>query len=129
MPVIRWTVLTALAFCIAGAAQAQNRQPISTSLTECSVIFTELADLGTRRGKDQAMTDAALVSASLFIVEARAQAGREGVSEPYGHVQAEQARLTEKWSGRFSSLRLLGENKDWIDYCRALGKSRGLTLP
>ncbi|TMV10245.1 hypothetical protein FGK63_04055 [Ruegeria sediminis] len=129
MPAVRRQFTVALAICVAGAAQAQNRQPISTSLTECSVIFTELADLGARRGKDEDTVNAALVSASLFLVEAREQAGREGTSEPYGHIQSEQDRLAEKWEGRFSSLILLNENKDWIDYCRALGKNRGLALP
>ncbi len=126
---VRWTHLTALALSFAGAAQAQNRQSISTSLTECSVIFSELAEIGAKREKDEKTVNAALVSASLFLVKAREQARFEGDLTPYSTIQSEQERLTTKWDGRFSSLWLLNENKDWIEYCRALGRDRGLTLP
>ncbi len=129
MPRVLCNLLAALVLSNAGAAQAQNRQPISTSLAECSVIFTELAELGSRRGKDDDTVNAALVSASLFVVEAREQADLEGHTDPYRHIHSEQDRLTEKWDGRFSSLLRLSENKDWIDYCRALGENRGITLP
>lgn len=125
----RLNLVAALVIGLAGAAHAQNRQPISKSLTECSVIFTELAELGTRRNKDQTTIDAALASAALFVVEARSQATQENVPDPYKYVQSEQTRLLEKWDGRFGRPLLLNENKDWIDYCRALGKDRGLTLP
>ncbi len=93
------------------------------------MIFSELAELATRRGKDSQDVNAALVSASLFTVEARTQAEREGENDPYAHIHEEQIRLSEKWEGRFGSLVLLRKNKDWIDYCRALGKDRGLSLP
>ncbi|WP_281972563.1 hypothetical protein [Ruegeria faecimaris] len=125
----RPTLISALVICFAGAADAQNRQPLSTSLTECSVIFTEQAELRARRNKDQTTTDAVLASAALFVVEARDQAAMEGIKNPYKHIQSAQVRLSETWHVRFGNLALLNENKDWIDYCRALGKDRGLTLP
>jgi len=122
-------VLVVLAICFAGAAQAQNRQAISTSLTECSMIYAELAALGARKGKDGATVNAMQATSTVFLVHARAQAEAEGRPDPYAAIRSEQDRLQEKWDGRFRSFLRLGENKDWIDYCRALGQSRGITPP
>jgi len=93
------------------------------------VIFSELAALGARKGKNGSTVNAMQVTSALFLVHARSQAQAEGQSNPYSAIQYEQGRLQEKWDGRFSSILRLGENKDWIDYCTALGQSRGISLP
>ena len=104
-------------------------QPISTSLAECSVIFTELAEVAERRNKPKDDISAVIRSATVFERAAFDQAKREGRPDPYDHVLSDLNRLTKKWHGRFGKITLVQENKDWIDYCRSLGKNRGLELP
>lgn len=119
----------ALATTVAGAAHAQNRQAISISLTECSVIFSGLADLGLRRNKPQSEIREISATATAFREEALSQAQQEGQPDPQNYVLIQTDRLADKWLGRFGKIGLLQENKDWIDYCRALGKSRKIPLP
>ncbi|QGX99954.1 hypothetical protein EI983_17435 [Roseovarius faecimaris] len=114
---------------LALGGMAQASQPISTSLTECNVIFSELAVIGEARGKSQDEIAAITRSATVFLDAAFAQAKHEGQPDAYEHVRSDLHRLTDKWDGRFSRITLLNENMEWIKYCRALGKDRGLELP
>ncbi|WP_137703128.1 hypothetical protein [Marimonas lutisalis] len=122
-------IAAALSFGLAGAnaGTAQNRQPISTSLTECAVIYEEIATEGARRGAMSRPEIPELQeNAQRFRVEALAQARREGRRDPKSHLEEETTRLTSKWDGRFANLLEIRNNADWLDYCRALGRSRGI---
>jgi len=123
------TTILALAISVAGATHSQGKQAISTSLSECSVIFVELAEVGLRRNKPQDSVEKISATASAFFKEAILQAQREGRAAPKDYVAAEYHRLLDKWQGRFGKITYLSENKDWVDYCRALGKSRKIPLP
>ena len=64
--------------------------------------------------------------AEAFRAAAVKEAQREGVAEPEVHVTTWLETHRGKWDGRLQKLTLLTENKDWIDYCRALGRDRGV---
>ncbi|MDQ2089417.1 hypothetical protein [Marimonas arenosa] len=118
--------LVVLPALIAGAVMAQNRQPISTSLAECAVIHEELVSVARRRGKPEGEVEKLVDDAVLFRTAAWSEARREGRHDPKAHVAAQGTRLGEKWQGQFGNIFRLRKNKDWIDYCHALGKSRGV---
>ncbi len=83
-----------------------------------------------RRGREETDVRHAADMAVRFAEAARheADAERQGGSEP--HLSAIFSEMEQKWDGRFSNPMKLSENKDWIDYCRALGRDRGiLTRP
>ncbi len=122
---IRLAVSAAFLSAIAGTAIAQNSQPISTSLAECSAIFGEVARMGANRGRDRAETARLDMSADLFFDNAIIQAGAEGFEDPDSRVEQTYTAMVEKWSGQFSSLWNLRKNLDWINYCRALGEDCG----
>lgn len=106
--------------------QAQNVQPISTSLAECAVIHHEIAGLRSARRRGAEKEALLREGVRLFREEAVRQAAAEGVADPEAHVAALEPDLAAKWSGRMSSLLKLRENYDWIEYCRALGEDRGI---
>ncbi len=107
-------------------AFGQNVQPISTSLAECAVIYTEIAGLRPARRRSPEKQELMYAGADLFAEEAVRQASAEGIADPEAHVRDLRADLATKWSGRMSSLLKLRENVDWIEYCAALGEDRGL---
>jgi len=109
-----------------GTANAQGRQPISTSLVECAAIYAELATLAERRGRDETDIGHATDMSVRFAEAALRQAGGEGRSDPQAHLSTIFSEMERKWNGRFSNPMKLSENKDWIDYCRALGRDRGI---
>ena len=111
---------------LATAGAAESVQPISVSLVECGAIFDEVADLGDRKGRKASDVDKLRRTASLFRDEAAAQAQAEGIADTGGHVITHSTAMADKWQGRFGSVMLFAENKDWIDYCEALGTDRGL---
>lgn len=69
------------------------------------------------------------VSAEAYAADAVAQAGREGVADPQAHIGLVLDQKRDDWSGRLSSPWKLRENKEWLDYCRSLGRHRGLPVP
>jgi len=111
---------------LASAGVAQNVQPISVSLVECGSIFDELAILGEQKGRTGKDVAKMRRAATIFRDEAAVQAGREGIADTSGHVIDTAAKMDEKWQGRFSQVFKFNENKDWITYCEALGRDRGL---
>ncbi|MEO1274329.1 MAG: hypothetical protein AAFV96_02710 [Pseudomonadota bacterium] len=115
---------TAACLIVLAAAPLQASQPISTSLMECGAIFDELADIAARRGRSAADIEKADKAAWAFREAALIEAEREGRAaealDPVG------VAMAKKWDGRFTDVLRLGENKDWIDYCNALGKDRGV---
>ncbi len=117
--------LAILLCLLAGMAQAQNRQPISISLLECHVIYEEIGNLSAARNRG---TDRDLVqgAARAFLEAAHVQASDEGHTDTRAWAGEHYPGLHEKWDGRFSELLTFAENKDWIDYCKALGRSRGV---
>lgn len=115
--------LAGLALHLAAPVAAQ--QAMSRSMVECSVIYTEVAAFSTAdrhadrraeaRGFARAFAEAALV-----------RAGAEGQPVPADYVEAQQRALQEKWAGRFASVMKFGENREWLSYCNAFGRSQGL---
>ena len=111
---------------VASAAAAQNVQPISVSLVECASIFDELATLGEQKGRSGKDVAKMRRAATIFRDEGAAQAESEGIADAGAHVIATTAEMDEKWQGRFGKVFLFHENKEWISYCEALGRDRGL---
>jgi hypothetical protein len=105
---------------------ALAQQALSKSMVECAVIYEEIVILGRSKGrKEQEITRFRDGSAS-FLKAAGAQARAENQPDPGKYILQLQNALQEKWSGRFSSVLTVTENKDWIDYCKAFGRERGL---
>ena len=111
---------------VCGAVSAQGRQPISTSMVECAAIYGELARIAERRGRDRADIRHATDMSVRFAEAALRQAASEGKSGAQDHLSTVFSETEQKWSGRFSNPMKLSDNKDWIDYCRALGRDRGI---
>lgn len=126
----RASVLMALTLALVPLGdRAEARQAISVSLTECSAIFGEMTGFTSAGSTPERREKAARMSAAMHSAALR-EARREGIADPDAHVAHWFARLQDKWDGRFQDITLIGENKDWIDYCRSLGKDRGvLPLP
>jgi hypothetical protein len=119
-------VVLAAVPALPGTAQAQNRQPISTSLVECAAIFANFALSMADKGKPAAEVASTQKAADAFVAEAVAQATREGVADPRGHIVALGAEMAASWENRLADLAKFTENMDWIDYCAALGESRNI---
>lgn len=115
-----------LSLSAASVAEAQNRQPISTSLVECAAIFGELATVGELRGRDASDVSQARDAAARFSEAALVQARNEGQRDPKAHLTPIHVEKERNWDGRFANPLKLSDNKDWIDYCRSLGRDRGL---
>ncbi len=118
------TLLAALA--LPGESAGQNRQPISTSLAECSAIYGAAAEIGARRGRETAEVRRALAASDRFLDAAVVEARQEGIAAPADHVARLCGEMSGKWSGRLSSASHFLENRDWLDYCDALGRDRGV---
>ena len=123
---MRFALAGIIVLALAPAGAAQNVQPISVSMIECGAVYDEVAEAGARRGRSEDQIETVSRTASVFREAAIAQAGAEGVADPQAHLLAHAERLRKKWQGRSSRITLVRENRDWIDYCRALGKDRGL---
>ena len=107
------------------AASAHARQPISVSLAECSSIYGEMTTFTSAGSTPERRAEAAKISAA-FRVEAVAEAKREKVADPQAHVADWLARHETKWAAQMRDPARLSDTKDWIDYCRALGRNRGV---
>ena len=107
------------------AGPAAEAQPISESLAECSVIYGVSADLMAERRPENADR---LAEAEIVFYRAAIDAARgEGRRDPGGYTDAVLARKLEKWGDmQLVWMATSEEFRDWGDYCRALGKSRGL---
>ncbi len=122
--------LTVLITLIAVPAMAQNTQPISVSLAECSVIFKVLRTTAAQKGKSQEQLDKLRRGSETFLNAARAEAEKE--QKPEGFVDDELPRLTTKWDERWLSasnttlIANMSENMDWVQYCGKLGKYKGI---
>lgn len=111
-------------------AMAQNTQPISVSLAECSVIFKVLRVTAAQRGKTQEQLDKLRKGSEIFLDTARTEAEKE--QQPEGFIDDELPRLTDKWDNRWLSasdttlLANMSENMEWVQYCGKLGKHKGI---
>jgi hypothetical protein len=123
---LRASAFALLLSTVTSVAVAQQRQPISTSLVECAAIYGEVADIGERRGKDAGEVASARNAAVRFSEAALVQAEAEGHGTPEIHLSPIYAQMESKWDGRFANPLRLSENTDWIDYCRALGRDKGV---
>jgi adenylosuccinate lyase len=92
-------------------------------MVECAAIFAAVARLGERHGRDATEIVAALKAEADFRASATDQAKAEGRDDIPAGLRAE---MDAKWDDRVSSLLHLGETSDWIGYCRALGRERGI---
>lgn len=119
----------ALALWLGAALPLQaGPQAISTSLTECSVIFREAGDLRAQKGKPQEDVDALYRASGNFLKAAVARAEDEGREDPLAWIAGESHRLEVKWQGRFSSISAFKENMEWIAYCRSIAQDRGISM-
>jgi|GEM_PF-3535443 len=115
------------AACLAtmGALPVQAAQPISRSMAECHVILHMTADIGERKGKPEAVAEMR-ATADRFAVAAVDHATREGQGEAEAHISAIVEEVTPKWDARWANLAEMQDTLDCIDYCRALGRDRGI---
>ena len=119
-------MLGAAVLAVTGTA-APARQAISVSLVECGEIFDNMADSVEARGSRPVSDIARMRKAGVrFRDAARTEATREGRSDPATFVAQTRPELNEKWQGRFAKMSLLTENMEWVKYCGALGKDRGV---
>ena len=88
--------------------------------------MSELAAMAEARGRDRSSVDQADMAAGRFYEAAIDHARAEGVGDPEAHVALLCRPLNEKWQGRFSSVWKFRDNRDWLDYCAALGRDRGI---
>ncbi len=113
----------------ASPALAQNTQPISKSLAECSVIFKVMRITAAQKNKPQEQLDKLQKGSDVFLEAAYDEAKTEGQAE--GYIDGELPALNEKWDKRWVSgtdLEILGymqENIEWTQYCGKLGKHKG----
>ncbi|MSU88184.1 hypothetical protein GE300_00965 [Rhodobacteraceae bacterium 2CG4] len=114
------------ALILAPAAAAQNRQPISTSMVECAAIYGEMAGVAERRRRDAADIRLIRDGAARFAEAAADQARAEGHADAQAHLSPVYAGMARKWDGRLANPLHLFENRNWINYCRALGRDRGI---
>lgn len=124
-------IFLVLILLTAGApAWAQNKQPISKSLAECSVIFKVMGITAGQKAKPQEQLDKFQKGSDVFLETAYKEASQEG--QPENYIDGELPGLNEKWDKRWisgSDLEILGympENIEWTKYCAALGKDRGI---
>jgi hypothetical protein len=110
----------------AGAAPAQDSQPISTSLVECGAILAHVALSMADKGRPAADIGRAEAAMTAFVDEALVQASHEGVADPRRHIETLGVEMAAKWDDRFADLAKLSENMEWLDYCTALGESRNI---
>ncbi|MEM6932461.1 MAG: hypothetical protein AAF526_02635 [Pseudomonadota bacterium] len=122
MRLISLTVLVALA-CVEAA---EARQPISVSLAECAVIYEELGRSETRKRGVTERSRKAENATEVFLTAAEEQAEAEGRADPAGFVSGWVPKHRAKWDDAFGSVLKFSENMEWVEYCGALGKDRGL---
>ena len=116
-----------LAILAVTSAPAPARQAISISLLECGEIFDHMADSAETRGSRPAKDIVAMRKAGeRFRYAATAEAKHEGKDDPSAFIAKSRPDLTKKWQGRFAKPTLLSENIEWVKYCGALGKDRGV---
>ncbi len=107
--------------------EAQNKQPISVSMAECSVIFSMVAE---NSGKEEKKVKGLRKGADLFQKHAVIEAKAENQPDPEAYVKSNTAKLVKKWDERLMSeeikmLFYMSESMEWIQYCGKLGKDRG----
>ena len=124
MKLTRGGFVVAATLSLGGASSAQ--QALSKSMIECSVIYTEVAALGQRKGRDEDEISRTRKRALAFLNAALQQAEDEGEADLQNYITETHAELTDKWTDRLSSIVKLRDNKDWLDYCRSFARARGL---
>ncbi|MDJ1008593.1 MAG: hypothetical protein QNJ13_12300 [Paracoccaceae bacterium] len=114
---------------VLAAAPAAAGQPISESLAECAVIYEKSADIFADRGRHD-HSETLLTSRDAFRAEAVMVGESEGRDDPVEYVLAVERAKAEKW-GHLTLLKLAMNQdfRDWADYCRSLGRHRGLQVP
>ncbi len=123
-------ILTCILAVIGTPSMAQNTQPISVSLAECSVIFKVMRISAAQKGKSQEQLDKLKKGSEVFLNEAYKQAESEGQAS--GYIAEQLPRLGEKWDSRWLSastatlMANMNENMDWVQYCGKLGKHKGI---
>ena len=123
-------LLALFVISISTPALAQNKQPISKSLAECSVIFKVMGITAAQKNKPQAQLDKLKKGSKVFRQAAYKQAEQEG--QPAEYIDNELPVLYEKWDKRWvsgSDLEILGympENMEWTKYCASLGRDKGI---
>lgn len=110
------------------AAPAAARQAISVSLAECAVIYEEMSYFSGPSATEERRRLTANLSWR-FAETSVDEAAREGVVDPATHTARWMERHRGEWRGRLHDLSQFEENRDWLDYCRALGRDRGIDGP
>ncbi|MFK7839882.1 MAG: hypothetical protein AB8B83_06070 [Bdellovibrionales bacterium] len=111
---------------------AYAAQPISVSLAECSVIYGVTSITAEEKGKPEEQINAMRRMSEVFEDASYEQAEAEGQSDGKAFIESRMQGLVDKWHERWLSddhvkaLSLMKENMEWVGYCGALGKDRGL---
>ncbi len=125
--------IAALVYLTSGQASA-GKQPIATSMAECAAIYDVIGDLGEKRGESSTRIDRFRSGAVAFRSSAVERLTQQGASKPLQQVNGIYAAKRRKWSDKWltgkslSALRTLKEDKEWIPYCRKMGKNFGVAL-
>lgn len=124
-----FTLLT-LAPQTAKAEEAQ-KQAISKSMTECTVIFQVYGLMAKNQGKSEEMIGYFDKAAARFRDAAVTRAEAEGIVDPKQHISDTYNELLPKWQEKYTAItkgsmvEMTTETKDimdWVNYCGSLGR-------
>lgn len=102
-------------------------QPISTSLADCAAIYINIGLIAEDRGNAERHKKAEEWTKDFYILGYE-QSDSEGIKHPEDHFDALVKERLNKWISQFSNPLKLQDTKDWIDYCKSLGESSGMTF-
>lgn len=117
-------IVSASAAVAAEDLEAEKRR-IPAVLVECAVIYEEMARFHNPDADEENFARARALSAR-FMDEAARAAAAEGEAAPRAFVAEWLDRHRPKWNGRLRLFRQREANRQWIEFCDGLGRSRGL---
>lgn len=122
---LRNVFLAGLLVLAAVPARAQS-QPIYESMCDCSAIYFVLSASAEERGKSMAKVEKLQRAGDQFFYAAYEMAATRG--KPDGFIEDMVQQKVLRWNDKISSLVEWKDNKEWMKYCRALGRKQGLSV-
>lgn len=112
-------------------AEEAQKQAISKSMTECTVIFQVYGLMAKNQGKSEEMIGYFDKAAARFRDAAVTRAEAEGIADPKQHISDTYNELLPKWQEKYTAItkgsmvEMTTETKDimdWVNYCGSLGR-------
>lgn len=102
-------------------------QPISESLVQCAQLF----DISNRLFPENRNSEKGQALAALsdrFVAAAKDEAYREGRRDAPRYVRVQSMAKAALWDAKGPRFVMTDEFREWAQYCRALGESRGISF-